>query len=266
MMKKTLLLVLLLSITASADFFKSEEKAAKAYQAERDRFCKLFTQKAIDYQKTMRSDELARITLESYKKRAKIYCSKEEVKKEKVAPKVVEKVIHQKNIALEDERLCKIFKDKITKYKKNMRDDELAHTTLESYKKRAYIFCSDKSLEHKEKKVREEDDRLCLLFSQGPKVCILFEKSVAKDTNSTVAKTIFKSFKKQANIFCSDKELEEKDAQVHKEHLELCTLYDKTLTKYKKSVKHDGTYEEHVKIYEKRFDYFCGGLNLKKTK
>ena len=147
-----------------------------------------------------------------------------------------------------------------------MRDDELAHTTLESYKKRAYIFCSDKSLEHKERKVREEDDRLCLLFSQGPKVCLLFEKSINKDTNTTVAQTTFKSFKKQANIFCSDKELEEKDAAVHKEHVELCTVYNKTLNQYKKTVKHDATYKEHVKLYEKRFKYFCGSLNKEETK
>ena len=36
--------------------------------------CKLFTEKAIKYEKTMRDDEYAIVTLHSYKKRAKLYC------------------------------------------------------------------------------------------------------------------------------------------------------------------------------------------------
>jgi len=264
-MKKIVLLLVLLNLSLSADFFNSEAKAAQKAQAEQDKYCKYFTKKAKDYEKNMRNDELAHVTLSSYKKRAKIYCSDGKFPVEK-AKKVEKAKIIKKNIYLEDERLCKMFKGKITKYKEHMRDDELAYTTLESYKHRAYIFCSEDSLEEKEKKVRAEDDRLCHLFSQGPKVCILFEKSVNKDTNTTVAQTTFKSFKKQANIFCSDKELEEKDAAVHKEHVELCTLYDKTLNKYKNTVKHDATYQEHVNLYEKRFKYFCGSLNKEETK
>ena len=262
-MKKIVLLAFLLTLTASADFFNSEAKAEQQYQAERAKYCQFFTKKASDYKKNMRDDELAHITLESYQKRAKIYCSKEEPKKEK-KPILKEREIVKKNIYLEDERLCKFFTDKMERYKKNMRNDELAYTTLTSLKHRKYIFCSEANLTEKEKQVRAEDDRLCMLFTQGPKVCILFEKSINKDTNTTVAQTTYKSFKKQANIFCSDAELEEKDAQVHKEHKELCTLYLKTLNKYKKSVKHDETYKSHVKIYEKRFKYFCGSIKLDK--
>ena len=263
-MKKTVLLALLLTLTLSADFLNSEKDAAKKHEAERARFCKIFTKKASDYAKNMRTDELAKITLKSYKKRADIYCAKEVIKKEK-APKVEkQQAIIKKNIYLEDARLCKIFTNKMEKYKKTMRDDELAYTTLESLKHRQYVFCSEENLTQKEKQVRAEDDRLCMLFTQGPKVCILFEKSINKDTNTTVAQTTFKSFKKQANIFCSDAELEEKDAKVHAEHLQLCQVYDKTLKQYRKSVKHDATYESHIKIYEKRFKYFCNSIKLDK--
>ena len=42
---------------------------------------------------------------------------------------------------LENERLCKLFTKKVEDYKKNMRDDILAKTTLASYKHRAALFC-----------------------------------------------------------------------------------------------------------------------------
>ena len=41
-----------------------------------------------------------------------------------------------------DPALCKVFQDKIKTYEKQMRDDEYAKTTLESYKKRAKIYCT----------------------------------------------------------------------------------------------------------------------------
>ena len=42
---------------------------------------------------------------------------------------------------LENERLCKLFKHKAEVYKKTMRDDVLAKTTLASYEHRASLFC-----------------------------------------------------------------------------------------------------------------------------
>ncbi|WP_304545012.1 hypothetical protein [Sulfurimonas microaerophilic] len=41
-----------------------------------------------------------------------------------------------------DAELCKIFQGKIKTYKEKMRDDAYAKTTLESYKKRAKIYCT----------------------------------------------------------------------------------------------------------------------------
>ena len=43
---------------------------------------------------------------------------------------------------LENERLCKLFTKKIEDYKKTMRDDILAKTTLASYEHRASLFCA----------------------------------------------------------------------------------------------------------------------------
>jgi hypothetical protein len=43
---------------------------------------------------------------------------------------------------LENERLCKLFTKKVEDYKKTMRDDILAKTTLASYKHRASLFCA----------------------------------------------------------------------------------------------------------------------------
>ena len=42
---------------------------------------------------------------------------------------------------MENDRLCKLFQQKIIEYKKHMRDDFLAATTLSSYEYRASLFC-----------------------------------------------------------------------------------------------------------------------------
>ena len=40
-----------------------------------------------------------------------------------------------------EERLCKVFKNKALSYKKTMRDDAYAKKTLESYETRAASYC-----------------------------------------------------------------------------------------------------------------------------
>ena len=143
-MKKIVLALTLMSLALSADFFNTEGKLAQKAKVEKEHLCNLFTQKAIKYEKTMREDKLAQMTLSSYKKRASIYCSKGEKRVKKVAEKKIDKSANvKKNIALKDKRLCKIFKEKIETYRKNMRDDELAYATLKSYQKRASYFCLD---------------------------------------------------------------------------------------------------------------------------
>jgi hypothetical protein len=41
-----------------------------------------------------------------------------------------------------NKRLCKIFKNKVIRYQKDMRDDSYAQATLNSYEKRAKQFCT----------------------------------------------------------------------------------------------------------------------------
>lgn len=43
---------------------------------------------------------------------------------------------------MENARLCKLFSDKAKKYKKGMRDDDLAKKTFLSYKERASTYCN----------------------------------------------------------------------------------------------------------------------------
>lgn len=42
---------------------------------------------------------------------------------------------------IENDRLCKVFQKKVEDYKKTMRSDFLAATTLASYEHRASLFC-----------------------------------------------------------------------------------------------------------------------------
>ena len=52
-----------------------------------------------------------------------------------------EEAAKAKQDMLENERLCKLFTKKAEDYKKTMRDDLLAKTTLASYEHRASLFC-----------------------------------------------------------------------------------------------------------------------------
>ncbi len=267
-MKTILALFLLFHITLQADFFNSEEKAALAYEKERAYYCKVFTQKAEAYAKTMRDDELAHITLESYKKRAKIYCSKEEPQKEepqkaKQTAKPVKPKPYIKDISLEDERLCNIFQDKLQRYKQHMRQDELAYTTLESYKKRVQIFCSQETLDKKEQEVRKEDAKLCKVFQQGPILCKKFDAHYSLSPNDPLAKETLHSYQKRAEVFCSTKPLEKKDIEVYQEHKRLCKIFNDKIKSYQKEMRNDTLSRATLTSYQKRAAYFCATQNPK---
>jgi len=264
-MKTILWSILLLATIVNADFFNSEIKAQKAHEKERAHYCEVFTQKVIDYQKNMRDDELAKITLESYKKRKKIFCSKEELVKEKVkAPKVKKIQKYIKDISREDERLCKIFLAKAEKYKKHMRKDELAYTTLESYNKRARIFCSQETLDRKEANVLNEDKKLCKVFKQGPILCKKFDKNLNVNKDDSLAIKTLNSFQKREKVFCSKKPLHKKDLEVYKEQKRLCSIFHKEIIAYKKDVDNKEMSLKVFESYKKRAEYFCGKKNLKK--
>ncbi|MDY0401844.1 hypothetical protein [Sulfurovum sp.] len=74
---RILIATLLMVSSLLAGFFGSETKEAEEMKQQEDqRLCKLFTEKAEKYREKMRNDDFAAATLESYKKRAEIYCSK----------------------------------------------------------------------------------------------------------------------------------------------------------------------------------------------
>jgi hypothetical protein len=78
-MTKLLWLSLSLLTFSSAGFYQNENSDTSAKeQQEAKRLCKLFTEKAETYKKTMRSDDLAFKTLQSYEKRAALYCKTEQ--------------------------------------------------------------------------------------------------------------------------------------------------------------------------------------------
>jgi len=257
-MKLFISILILANVTLYADFFKSAEKAELKYQQERDHYCQTFTKKAIEYEKTMRNDELAHITLGSYKKRAKIFCSKEEAKKiEKIEKKLVKKPKYVKDISREDERLCKIFQAKLDLYQKTMREDELAYTTLESYKKRTQIFCSKETLARKEQGVLKEDEKLCKVFQQGPVLCKKFDKNFKLISQDELVKVTLSSFEKRAEVFCSAKPLNKKDLEVYQEHKRLCSIFNDKIIAYQKNMRNDALAYITLESYKKRAAYFC---------
>ncbi|MBD3790261.1 MAG: hypothetical protein IE885_07885 [Campylobacterales bacterium] len=73
---KQIILTVFMSVFVFGGFYTDETKADKLEVIEAQRLCNLFTQKAENYEKTMRDDDLARQTLVSYQQRAKLYCDK----------------------------------------------------------------------------------------------------------------------------------------------------------------------------------------------
>lgn len=77
-MKK--LIVLALMSTFAMSGFTNEAALKSVESNENARLCKMFTVKVKNYESTMRNDELAAATLESYKKRMSTFCNKSSVK------------------------------------------------------------------------------------------------------------------------------------------------------------------------------------------
>lgn len=74
---KAILTVIILMSSINAGFFNEDQTEKQMTEKnENNRLCKLFTEKATQYKSTMREDELAKKTLQSYEKRANIYCMK----------------------------------------------------------------------------------------------------------------------------------------------------------------------------------------------
>ena len=76
MMMKLLFFTLLTASSLFGGFFAESNDTTQKEASENERLCKLFTQKAETYKKSMRDDELAKATLASYEKRAALYCNR----------------------------------------------------------------------------------------------------------------------------------------------------------------------------------------------
>lgn len=75
-MMKLFFFTLFTASSLFAGFFAESNETAQKASMENERLCKLFTQKAETYKKTMRNDVLAKTTLASYEHRAALYCGK----------------------------------------------------------------------------------------------------------------------------------------------------------------------------------------------
>ncbi|WP_297442737.1 hypothetical protein [Sulfurimonas sp.] len=68
------IIITIILFFASFNLFASDKTHKTSHYNER--LCKVFTLKAKIYKKNMRQDAYAQITLQSYKDRAKLYCTK----------------------------------------------------------------------------------------------------------------------------------------------------------------------------------------------
>jgi hypothetical protein len=133
-MKKLILLALTSVFAMSGDFtsFKNVNS-----ENENKRLCKVFIKKAHSYKETMRSDELAQATLDSYKDRVVTHCGAVTAKQpmNPFAAKIVLKNVESK---MQNIELCKTSIKTAQTYKDKMKKDE---ATLDSYKKDVVANC-----------------------------------------------------------------------------------------------------------------------------
>ncbi len=76
MAKVIFMIGIFLSLALAEDTSIFEHKTEKPEPTNNKELCKLFTDKAAAYEATMRDDQYAQATLQSYKDRAAVYCKK----------------------------------------------------------------------------------------------------------------------------------------------------------------------------------------------
>jgi RNA-binding protein YhbY len=133
-MKKLILLAFTSVLAMSADFatFNNVDTAN-----ENKRLCKVFIEKAHTYQDTMRSDELAKATLDSYKDRVVTYCGAVSAK-QPMNPFAANIVLKNVEAKINNVELCKISIKTAQKYKDTQNKDQ---ATLDSYKNDVVANC-----------------------------------------------------------------------------------------------------------------------------
>jgi len=72
----SLLIIISFTLLSADSSIFQRNSPEKPKEVDNKAMCKLFTEKAKNYEAKMRDDDYARATLESYKNRAALYCKK----------------------------------------------------------------------------------------------------------------------------------------------------------------------------------------------
>jgi len=116
----------------------------------------------------------------------------------------------------------------------------------------------------KEKKVLNEDEKLCQVFQQGPLLCKKFDKTLNVSKDDALSVEILNSFEKREKVFCSTKPLHKKDLEVYQEQKRLCKTFNDKIITYQKNVDNNEMSLTAFSSYKKRAEYFCAIKNPKK--
>lgn len=136
-MKKLILLALTTVFAMSGDLTSFNIVNTKS---ENKRLCKVFIEKAHTYQDTMRSDELAKATLDSYKEKVVAHCGAVSAK-QPMNPFAAKIVLKNVEARINNVELCKTSIKTAQKYKDRMGKDEASKEMLDSYKKDVVSNC-----------------------------------------------------------------------------------------------------------------------------
>ena len=133
-MKKLILLALTSVFAMSGDLTSFNTVNTKS---ENKRLCKVFIEKAHTYQDTMRSDELAKATLDSYKDKVVAHCGAVSAK-QPMNPFAAKFVLKNVEAKINTVELCKTSIKAANKYKDTKNKNE---ATLDSYKNDVVANC-----------------------------------------------------------------------------------------------------------------------------
>lgn len=249
-MKKIVLMAVLLSLTLFANESNSTLSTKhKSTLVKNERLCGIFQEKALSYKKQMRGDPLAAATLDSYIKRANIFCETPSQKELK------------RKLKEEDDRLCKQFTDKENMFKKEMRNDEIANRVLQVHHFQSKAFCDNSPLKNRFLSAKEENKRLCKEYKTR---VIQFKKIM---DNDELSKDTLQSYTNKANIFCATKmKLKDKDQKAHNEEIRLCKIFKDKVNLYVKTMRNDALAEATLDSYAKRANNFCQNVTDKELK
>lgn len=137
-MKNILLLITLLSTIAMSGFSSGTTMKSNSTENEDKRLCKVYIKKAHKYKETMRSDEFAQATFNSYKDRIVSHCGAVNKKAQNMPYFVFDTEIKIKS---DGKELCKASIEKAKNYKTIATEDKTSKARLDSYKKDVVASC-----------------------------------------------------------------------------------------------------------------------------